>query len=449
MKNKLTLVAALLLCMLATNAQTNYLFDPGDSYGNGSQNMIGQREYKWDADTVKWDDVDSFNLQYNGLDQLVLRNTLLPDTTVLGPWKNTQITKLEYDVNGLVTLQVDTAPNPLTGQRYEYTYNSSGREVMKMDKVWNAGVWKNYRRYQTTYTAFDSVNVYLEEGYTINNVWMNGTRLVHLYNTQKLDSVVLYEEWDQVNSVWQGGAKSHYTYDVAGNILVYTREVYDAMASVYKNEAKTEYTYNGSNHVLTATNYDWNVNTNLWRPTFKYGYNYNGQGLKAKEVTEKWNTANLEWDSLNLATYTYDGNNRPIEDMYQTRTSGAWVNQGRQTFTRDANGYRTRFLVEFWNTNTLAWRNHVAIDYWYADKTISAIAPVELNKVVVYPNPVNRDFVFVSTETAQSYQLYDIAGRLLQQGQLQQGENRIQFYNTTKGIRLLRVGNTTTKLITE
>ncbi len=448
MKNRITLLTLALLYSAFAHAQTNYEFDPGDNYGNGTKNMIGQREYRWDNNTLQWTNIDSFDLHYNGQNQMVLRNELKYDTSV-STWKNVQHTTIDYNANGLVDAQVDTSSNPTSGHRYEYLYSATNRQLQKLDKLWDSGNnnWRNYRKYSTTYTGFDSTNVYLEEGWNpVSNIWVNGSRLIYTYNAQNLDSTMTYENWFGANNQWVTGGRYVYTYNSAGKWTVYLSQSYDTSFAVFKNNYKHEYTYDGSNRVLSKIESNWNANINIWQYAWKYSYTYNAQGLLESQQTEKWNTNTLQWDLWTYFTYTYNGNNQLVTVVYQNRVNGAWENSGRETFTRGADGYRTNYLYEVWNTNTLAWQNFTKIDYWYNNKAASAIDEQPLDRLFAYPNPVNSPVLFVNAEKNLDYAIYDATGRVIQQGKLQPGTNSLLF-EAPQGMYLLNAGNATTRII--
>ncbi|MFN8285539.1 MAG: T9SS type A sorting domain-containing protein [Chitinophagales bacterium] len=448
MKNRITLLTLALLYSAFAQAQTNYEFDPGDNYGNGTKNMIGQREYRWDNNVLQWTNIDSFDLHYNSQNQMVVRNELKYDTAG-STWKNYQHTTVAYNANGLVDTQVDTASNPTTGHRYEYIYSATNRELQKLDKRWNSvsNIWDNYRRYSNTYTAIDSVNVYLEEGWNpVNNIWLNGTRYIHVYNPQNLDSNLLIEYWNTPGSLWIPFYKYSYTYDASGNQTYQLYQEYDTSFAVYKNKRKYENVFNAANRMTSQTQSIWNSNINIWQYEWRYTYTYDAQNVLQTQQLEKWNTNTLQWDLWTYYIYTYNGSNQPVTAIYQNRVNGAWENASKETFTRGADGYRTNYLVEFWNTNTLAWQNFTKIDYWYTNKAANAIDEQPLDRLFAYPNPVNSPVLFVNAEKNLTYAIYDITGRVIQQGTLQPGTNSLLF-DVPQGMYLLNAGNATTRII--
>lgn len=59
-KNKLTLLAALLLSCFLAVAQISY-----NTYGDGSLRLLSDRFREWSTQTFEWDDIDSVAYSYN------------------------------------------------------------------------------------------------------------------------------------------------------------------------------------------------------------------------------------------------------------------------------------------------------------------------------------------------------------------------------------------------
>jgi hypothetical protein len=449
MKKHLTLIGAFLLYGVFTQAQINYEFDPGDTYGDGTKNMIGQREYKWNNNTLQWDNKDSFDLHYNPLDLLILSNYNVPDTATPGSWKPTSVNTIEHNANQQMTLYVDTYTTGLYGQIFEFTYNANGDEIMKLNKqrTQQTPTWNNYLRHSTTYNASNKITVYLSEAWnSVASTWVNLQRSLYTYTPGNLDSTDTYEKWNASTSQWVKINRSTYAYDANANRTLLLHQKYDTAIASYRNDYKYDYTYNGSNQQASKVESTWNTNTNTWRNVWRNTYTYNAQALLVTNITEKWNVNTLQWDSFSIQTNTYDANNRLISYNDKNRVGNAWEEGILTTYSRNANGYRTNYLLQFWNTNTLAWKNFTSIDYWYDDKTISGIEEMKQNELFVFPNPTNAPTVFVNADAAMPYTIYDLTGRVVEQGNLQTGTNTINF-NEPKGVYLLKAGNATTRIV--
>ncbi len=415
--------------------------------------MIGQREYQWDNDSLKWDDVDSFNIQYNAQNLLTNYNYLVHDTSIAGPWKRFIVGTWTHDANEWLQVRVDTSPTPIYGYPYgtrqEFTYNANGLELLRNHKLWNQtnNNWGNYRKYSTSYTAFNKILVALEEGWAINNVWINSGRIVYTYNPQNLDSTRSIEFWNSANSQWVPDGLTTYAYDASGNQTFILQQTYDTTYSVYKNTKKFEYTYDANNRLTGYIESEWFSNMNIWRNKYKYTYTYNAQGMQETRLYERWNLNTLTWDLWGRNTYTYDANNRPVTDLGEEHYSNnAWTNNMLSTYTRNASGYRTSWLWEGWNSNTLAWKNIGRWDYWYENKSSVGVNEIAGDKLFVYPNPAGSPVVFVNAESNLAYTVYDLTGRLVTQGKLQQGTNSI-ILNEPAGVYLLKAGNTATRIV--
>ena len=70
---------------------------------------------------------------------------------------------------------------------------------------------------------------------------------------------------------------------------------------------------------------------------------------------------------------------------------------------------------------------------------------VKLDKLKLYPNPSNGTFV-VDTKEKSTYQIYDINGRLVKQGELKIGQNNIQT-NLKKGVYIMKTNQSSSKII--
>lgn len=454
MKNKLTLLATLLLAGMFTQAQYPFLLinpeDPGDNYGNGTENMIGQRHYFWDVNTATWTNSDTFNMQYNNQNLCVLRKWLTPDTSINGPWNYVKVVVQDYNANGQLIAREDTFPNDNgTDFRYEFTLNGNGKEILAHEYGRAAGqsaLANRYRR-QTSYTGTDDVLVQLVEGWNLGtSAWINYQRQVHTYNSQNLDSILAYENWNTGTNAWGGNYNHYFTYDANGNNTNILRKRWISYLSAFRNETQTDYTYDASNRVLSYSPAAWDTASNGWIYTYRTNYGYNTQGLLENELVEKYNTNNGQWEFWTLSTYSYDANNRLTELLQQNWSGSIWVNAWKQIYTRNTNGYRTQYLNQNWNTNTLAWRNNGRTDYWYSAKQTSGISDQEQDQLTVYPNPSNSPVTFVNADKNLPYAVYDMQRRMVQHGNLQPGTNSI-ILNEAKGNYILKAGNSSTILV--
>jgi hypothetical protein len=441
MKNKInTLLSIMLLSSFWINAQT---LSP-TAYGDGSLRLQSQRNEQWNSNNLQWDKSDSISYYYNVAGKVSERRThFFPNNA----WNYAYQARYTYTPTGKPLQSVDSnLLSPVNCDRNTYTYNANDQEILLVNERVSANAWVPQLRYQTTYTAFDSVNVRLTE-VNFTNTWENYSRQLHTYNPQNRDTLLTNENWNTNTNQWRGIDRYTFVLNANGQTATATHQKYDTVSASYKNYDEQTYTYDASNRLTTSTFKFWNSSTSSWSNSSKYSYAYNANGDLGQVLTEEWDINNLEWDLYSLQTRTYNANNWQTELLFQSRNGSVWANNTRVTYTYNPQGYLTQELGELWNTNTLVWGNYLQYFYWYEGNPLSSIRePEEKTKLFVYPNPTYSPVTFVNADTDLDYSIYDMQGRLLNQGRLQPGTNSI-FLNETSGTFILKAGNSATQII--
>ena len=70
---------------------------------------------------------------------------------------------------------------------------------------------------------------------------------------------------------------------------------------------------------------------------------------------------------------------------------------------------------------------------------------VKLDKLKLYPNPNNGTFT-IDTKEKSTYQIYDVNGRLVKQGDLKIGQNNVQT-TLQKGVYILKTAQSSSKIV--
>jgi hypothetical protein len=73
----------------------------------------------------------------------------------------------------------------------------------------------------------------------------------------------------------------------------------------------------------------------------------------------------------------------------------------------------------------------------------------ETNRFTVYPNPVSSSSITINSIEKADYALIDLTGKLLQSGDLNEGENRIPLEPVSTGVYFVRVGNQSRKIVVQ
>lgn len=439
MQTKLTLLAVLLLGTLFLNAQVVY-----DTYADGSLRLLSERKEEWDMNNLLWDQTDSNYYTYNLQGRVQEKQIHYSPTN--GTWNYSFQRRYSYTPSGKNQQIVDT--NFFTSaacNRATYTYNNNDQPTLELYERVAGGNWIPNLRYQKNYTPFDSLNVLLSEGY-LNNIWKNSTRQVHSYNAQNRDTMVTNEIWISTNQ-WRGATRYIYTINANGQLDSYIYQQYDTVSASYKNYTQFAYTYDGNNRLLFAVQKFWDIANSNWANSGKSTYTYNANGDIDQILAEEWDYLNLEWTLFTLQTLTYDASNRLTGRLLQQRVGSSWVGVIRTAYTYNQQGYMTEEFSELWNTSTLAWRNNTLNKYWYeANPLFNSITESEPVKLFVYPNPGSGPVTFANADKSLPYTVYDMQGRIIQQGEIHQGTNNI-IINEAKGTYILKAGNSSTILL--
>lgn len=437
MNNKFTLLAVLLLGIFLVNAQTpNY-----NSYGDGSLRLLSQRYREWSTQTFEWLKNDSTAYNYNTQGRESEKRIF---NAPANAWQYWFIGTKTYTATGKALVFTDSSLTTIQGcRRYTYAYNANDQETLLTAERVSLGNWVLYARNQTNYTAFDSVNVLLTQEYN-NNVWTNFYRYLHTYNAQNRDTSVTYEIW--TNNQWKGYSRQIHTLNSNGSLANSISQQYDTVTASYKNYSQRVFLYDANNRVTSNVLRYWDAANNFWVNSSTFSYSYDANGNLENVLAEEWDVANLEWDFFSLITYTYDAGSKLTNSLFQTRNGSLWENVSRRAYTYNAQGYMTFDLQERWNTSTLAWDNYDENAYWYEANPINSITETEKTKLFVFPNPSSSPVTFVNADKNIAYAVYDMQGRMIQQGDLQPGTNSIVL-NEAKGNYILKAGNNSTVLV--
>lgn len=439
MNNKFTLLAALLLCGFLATAQIVY-----NTHGDGSLRLLSDRYREWSTQTFEWDDSDSSAYSYNAQGLESENRKFFSPANV---WNYARRKTQTYTPTGKILLLIDSNFASAAGsKRSEYAYNANDQETLLTTYRVSSGNWVLEARFQTNYTPFDSINVYLTQQY-ISNVWENASRDVFAYNAQNRDTSRTYEIWN--NNQWKGYTRQIETLNANGSVASVTYQTYDTLSASYKNYSQFTYLYDASNRVISHNTKFWDIANNSWANSSLSSFSYDANGNLEQTLTEEWDFANLEWDLYNLITYTYDTDNKLTKFLLQTRNGSSWVNIARRSYTYNAQGYITNDFQERWDANTLAWVNYQDMAYYYETNPLfNSITESEKTKLFVFPNPSSSPVTFVNAEKNLPYAVFDMQGRMIQQGDLQPGTNSIVL-NEVKGIYLLKAGNSTARIVRE
>ncbi len=197
-----------------------------------------------------------------------------------------------------------------------------------------------------------------------------------------------------------------------------TTESYDVNSATFTNSQESEYSSkpNGGYDLVVGF---WNSMDMQYRNSSRTEVERNTLGETTSSTSYTWNTQTMGWD----------------------------VSGGSQADRiRDANGNITQFISRLYNSNTMMIENSFRQDY--SDfTTVVSIPANSLQQVRLYPNPFTNSLTLKLKEgqTAVSYTLTDLTGRMVSAGDITGADVNLNLENLKAGTYILNLtdgGNT-------
>ena len=241
------------------------------------------------------------------------------DTTELGELTNNSYSTV-FNINGNL-IEEHWSFNNSEIRRAFYTYDSSGRLILKLTQSYDNG-WTN--------NDTDSMTYNLQNQLTDSAHYSSssGDRYLYFYNVNGLDSVTIHQ------------------------VLV--------SGTPWTNHDRTDFFYDINNVKNSTVDFSWNITA--WDTASSSLYAYNNLLLD----TIYTSTPTPSWAIRNLTIYEYGPLNKPIHTYFMHWADTAWVYTYEQIHEVDVNGYPTHDESgpAIYDTNgNLHWDNYGGFSY--------------------------------------------------------------------------------------
>jgi hypothetical protein len=209
------------------------------------------------------------------------------------------------------------------------------------------------------------------------------------------------------------------------------------------------YVYDANNNKAEELRQNWNTVLSSWINSGKYLFNYNSNNSLKDYTNLTWNNTTFTWQNSSRATFAYNIANEETERVYfvWNSSTSSWDNSSKETYERLIGSiYYANDEYSGWNGSYYA--GHNRIEYICAQYSVGIIENGETT-FELYPNPVTSNHFSIKVMERDTYSIADVSGKILQTGDLQQGENQIQFDAIATGIYFVRIGQSVRKLIVQ
>ncbi len=249
--------------------------------------------------------------------------------------------------------------------RIDYTYNSNGQILSQIKKTWDGTNFINKSKYEYTYNTFGKETSFYDYDSWDPSAqkWIGYSKELKSYNSN--DSLYSEEEWywDENNenpgSDWIGDEKEIYTYSateytIENQVWDHTNNVF-----VYSTQTIAQFDQNGQDTAYIEKN--WDKTSQAWVDTLKTVISYYSQNNEVHRYWQyHWNTANQQWDSYSVETFNYDGDYLTSDQIAKKNTNGIFLTVYSKSFSFDS--YENTTKIE--ELDTTGKRHHVS-EYTY------------------------------------------------------------------------------------
>ena len=347
--------------------------------------------------------------------QLLLTTILL---TVIMSYAQTKIeSSIEQNYNG-------SSYTNLQGSNYEYDGNGNGNLISESSFSWNSSEWIQSFKVLYTYNSNNKVTEELEQNWD-GSQYVNSYRVLYTYNYNDLLTVILDQDWN--NDQWENSYRTNVSYN--------SNEISDGISqewngSQWVNSDRSTFTYSGNN-LTQVLNEDWNGTQWTSVDSDRDIFIYNANNKKTTYIIETWN--GTSWDEEERTEYILDGSENRISETEIYNGS----NQGKSEYNYDTSALLNNFSHPFkdktgvdyifedfpyvnkitsqtilsYNSSTSNFDISGRITYDYDNPiTLSTQNFEVINKVSIYPNPVNIYLNIKTTNAIKTIEIYNILG---------------------------------------
>ena len=394
------------------------------------------------------------------------------DQSIAGDEYGLQIDQSNFNSSVLGACRIDTiyeftyenitSKVPLSREFFSFTpFNEI--ETGYMDK-YVSGAWQPSGKNTITYDSQNRRNEYLSYEW-VNNAWVNASKFNYFYDN--LTYIQITQRWQ--SGTWVNWNRSTTTKNQAGQNIAHQVETWKnntwqiswAISASYNsnnqlsttnyqvgsngvlvNSTKTTYQYDNDKLLILKEQYKWeNNNYNLVTQTHYY---YN-QGLEDHNITSEASGSNLVVTSKGVNVY--DNQLRLIATDYYNVENQNWVLAVRVTNEYNTNGDIIAYdNYTMWSPTANNFMTHYRTEY--KCNLLSSSADLSLSSTFnIYPNPFYGDHFTIYSDLPQRYKVYDLAGKMVGQGDLNTGENEIYIPMLSQGMYILKVGNLSKRII--
>lgn len=304
-----------------------------------------------------------------------------------------------------------------------------------------------------------------------DNDWMNTILVSRSYDGSGHLIRTDNDRWDSSSVNWEQNIRTTYINDGMGNTIERTTESWDttssswaftskALTTYFANEKRQRHIlqfyeqgnwvnffkdtliYDGNGHLTSMTRYRWDTLAGVWNLLLRQSYTNNTNGDYTENLEEAWLSVSSSWSNTQKIVRTLNPDNSVNTSTLYLWDQNNWVEESRQSYTYDSNGFLTHLLIEYWNQAGNSWENLSQNNYynfndgrldtqivqvWNAGawmnrqkitinyEATTGLADISAEPMVkIYPNPASdRIYLELNSSDQILVEVYDQMGKLI------------------------------------
>lgn len=308
-----------------------------------------------------------------------------------------------------------------------YSYDTNNNLEVEQGQTWGGTNWLDDYRNLFTYSSNNRMS--LTNEFWNGNNWENAENWLYGYGGNDNTTSMLYQFWDE--SYWLDYQADSMTYNIDNLIITQNIWFWDEDNLLWLLSGRDTMIYDLNNNLISQTTQTWE--NNAWSNAQKYEYSYDINNNRTAELHQLWN--NNAWENYSQNLFSYDGNNL-ITETQQNWSTTAWNNNRKITHTYTSD-FLTSDLYQSWNGTQ--WLNTDSV-YYYCDLT-SSINQTLKSSIDVFPNPASDMVTIESTGSINSYQIYDVSGKVVLSGLAMAAKFVIDISRLNSGVYYISVSD--------
>jgi Secretion system C-terminal sorting domain len=405
--------------------------------------------YSYINNSGLWENSERKINTYNSIDSLEI---VLIQNWSNNLWKNASKKVFEYNTNRLLISEtsfiIEWGKLDWTNQgKRSFLYNNQNQLIEIFGVYYNSNNDEiKDRKNNFIYNSIGNVIEIIEYKWNVNN-WQPFYKKTLNYSNINLilDENSYY--WNSTSNIWNKTSNYIYTYDSKSNLINFSIKSWDEAKKIWLNRIEKFYEYNSKSQVILFRQKDWDMQLNKIETEFYCNFSYDNLGNRDTMIENFKDTSNNQFYLKDRVSYKYTLNRLDNINREYWRNN-RFVNGQKYTYYYNSEDFLIRsHYFSGWNEllNIFTYQTE---DVYICSPSTTANQEIATNEpITIYPNPTNTSEINIKSTEKANYTLMDLSGKVLDSGNLNEGNNTLQLNSIQNGMYILKMNQQSFKIV--